>query len=423
MAGIITVSYDCMLKTQSDVRYEVKRLLAAAALFSPSLAQAAEFGILRPLQHGPIGDSPQFIDLKGLEAEALLQTNQVWGKYQINDDADRQVRAFGYKAQTAAGAGWAPAKNLLLTAYIHATLASDLDERQTRGEQDSVFDSGLYRHEFAVFGVYKAQPVILGASVGLLVVGGENRLFKYTDGASVTQSYQEASRAGLPMMRLFGGVTTKPFDGTLGVRFFSKGDSVVTAYDKENGKKTAEYDIIRRNPGEVYVDGRFKLDDGFVAGSFAYVLQGQASEQVNEWSVRYTQDGTAKFRLTGDERRNTDQFRVAVGGRYEPTKTLGLLGGLSYLSSYYAKPEYASVEQENLGGMRLDLGGELEFKPFKSYLQMGYLLDSSISASNKGDGRSATRLGETQRFPLSDGDRVKTSQGRWDIALGGGMVF
>ena len=401
----------------------MKRLIAAAALLSPSLAQAAEFGILRPLQHGPIGDSPQFTDIKDLEVETMLQTNQVWGKYQINEDPDKQVRAFGYKVHAAAGGGWAPSKDLLLTAYVNATIASDFDERQTRGEKDATFDSGLYRHEFAVFGLYKANPVVFGGSVGLLVMGGEDRLFKYSENGSSTQNFQETSRAGLPMLRLFGGITTKPFDGTLGVRFFSMGDSVVTSYDKEDGKKTGEYDIVRRNPGEVYLDGRIKLPDGFIAGSFAYVLQGQASEQINEFSTKYNQVGTVKTRLTGDDRRNDDQYRIAVGGRYEPIKSLGLLGGLSYLSSYYAKPEYASVEQENLGGMRLDMGGEFSFKPFNGYIQMGYLIDSKVSSTNKSDDRNVSRIGETQRFPLDQGDRVKTSQGRWDITLGGGMVI
>lgn len=401
----------------------MKRLLAAVAIFTPSLAHAAEFGLLRPLQHGPIGDSPQFIDVKNLEAEGMFQGSQVWGKYQINDDTERQVNAYGYKTLLAAGGAWAPSKDLLLTAYASATPFSGYGERQTRGEKTSELDTGLYRHEFAAFAVYKSNPLVLGGGVGAVMFGGEDRAFKYADGTSSANSYQEASRTGVPTLRLFGGISTKDFDGTLGVRFFSMGDSVVSSYERKGGKKTGEYDLVRRNPGEVHADGRLNFSSGYLAGSLSYLLQGQASEQVDEWSSRYALDGNAKVRQTGDGRRHTDQFRAAVGGRFEPSKLFGLLGGLSYLSSFYEKPEYASIEYENLGGFRLDVGGELELKPIKGYAQLGYLLDNKVSSTQKTDDRASSRLDQSQRFPLAAGDRVKTSQGRWDITVGGGMVF
>jgi hypothetical protein len=401
----------------------MKRLLAAVAILSPSLAHAAEFGILRPLQHGPIGDSPQFIDVKNLEVEGMFQGSQTWGKYQINGDPERQVNAYGYKTLLAAGGAWAPSKDLLLTAYASATPFSGYGERQTRGEKTSELDTGLYRHEFAVFAVYKSNPLVLGGGIGGLMIGGEDRSFKYVDGSSSAQSYQEASRTGLPTLRLFGGISTRDFDGTLGVRFFSMGDSVVSSYERKGGKKTGEYDLVRRNPGEVHLDGRLNLSSGYLAGSLAYVLHGQASEQVDEWSNRYAQVGNTKIRQTGDGRRNTDQIRAAVGGRYEPSKIFGLLGGLSYLSSFYDKVQYASVEHENLGGFRLDVGGDLELKPFKGYAQLGYLLDNRVSSTQNTDERANTRLDQAQRFPLAAGDQIKTSQGRWDITVGGGMVF
>ena len=401
----------------------MKRLLAAVAILSPSLAHAAEFGILRPLQHGPIGDSPQFIDVKNLEVEGMFQGSQTWGKYQINGDPERQVNAYGYKTLLAAGGAWAPSKDLLLTAYASATPFSGYGERQTRGEKTSELDTGLYRHEFAVFAVYKSNPLVLGGGIGGLMIGGEDRSFKYVDGSSSAQSYQEASRTGLPTLRLFGGISTRDFDGTLGVRFFSMGDSVVSSYERKGGKKTGEYDLVRRNPGEVHLDGRLNLSSGYLAGSLAYVLHGQASEQVDEWSNRYAQVGNTKIRQTGDGRRNTDQIRAAVGGRYEPSKIFGLLGGLSYLSSFYDKVQCASVEHENLGGFRLDVGGDLELKPFKGYAQLGYLLDNRVSSTQNTDERANTRLDQAQRFPLAAGDQIKTSQGRWDITVGGGMVF
>lgn len=390
--------------------------LIAAAGSAPD-AQAAEFGIIRPLQHGPVGDSPQYAGIDEYDGEAMIGLSRYWGKSTINEDAESKISGSSVKTRVATGGGWAPSKAFTLTGFVDFTLASDADEEQTRTDPDAKLDTGLYRHEAALFGTYKGGPLLLGGGIGVLIFGSETREFAY-DGETYTQN---VTSAAMPTMRLYGGVTTKQFDGTIGLRLFSMGEAVVEA-EKPN-KEKVEYDIVRRNPGEIHADGRIKFDSAMLAASVAYVLTGQASEQIDEFSLEYVQDGNAKSRSTGGARRNKDHLRLGVGGRFDPTKMVGILGGLSYVAASYAKEEYASLEHENLGGIRLDLGADVQVQKFKGYFQAGYSLDNGASYRVEDDRRASTGLERTQRAPVNDGDKVKITQGSWSLALGGGVTL
>jgi hypothetical protein len=381
---------------------------------------AMEFGALRPLQTGPIGDSPQFLDIDQFAGEAGVLSSRIWGDSSINSDPDRKVEAAGYKMRVGAGGGWAPSKQFTLTGYLNFSLASDYDENQERATKKTTLDTGLYQHELAFFGVYKHQPLVFGGGIGLLIYGNEDRRFEFKNAGASTVYYQAVSRATMPVLRLFGGISTKQVDATVGVRFFTKGDSTVEARDKEDGTMIAEYDVIRRHPGELHADGILKLGQTSLAGSLSYLLTAQASEQVNEWSVRFNTAGS-KIRDTGGKARHSDQFRIGVGGKFEPSKMIALQGGVTYASSFYAEEPFAAVEYENMGGVRLDLGGVLNISKFNGSIQTGYQIESSTSASITDDSRSETQLDATQRYPLAKGDKLNINQGRWDIAVSGGI--
>jgi hypothetical protein len=395
----------------------VASLVVTLSLALAPAAHAIEFGYLRGLQHGAIGDSPQFADVSKYEAEAAIGMTRTWGKYTQNGDADSKASGTGFKTRVAAGGGMAPAKNFAMSAYVDVTLASDFDEERTRNPPQSKLDTGNYRHEFAAFGVFKGSPILVGGGLGVLIVGSEERIFVYGD----DKYKSNITSAAMPVLRLFGGVTTKEFDGTVGVRFFSKGDSVVKA--SAPGGANEEYDIVRRNPGEVHADTRLKLGMVDVAGSLAYVLTGQSSESVDEFSVAFNSVGSTRERATGNARRNSDHFRAAAGARVNVAKTIGVLGGLSYVGASYAEEQYASLEHENLGGLRLDIGADATMDNFRGFFQGAYAMESSASFTAKNDRREVANLDQTQRPPLSEGDKVKISQGSWTIVAGGGVVF
>lgn len=389
---------------------------ATLALFCTT-ATAAEFGNIRPLQTGPVGDSPQFADTQNIEGEANVKIERSWGKYTVNEDPDSKISGSAIRTNIAAGGGFAPNKNFTLTGYVNMTLASDADEEQTRKAPKTRSDTGLYRHEASFFGLFKTSSMVFGGGLGVLVVGSETREFQYDD----DKYTQDISSAAMPLIRLFGGLATKDVDLTAGVRLFSMGESVVESQDKNKDKN--EFDIVRRNPGEIHADGRLKFSQAAVAASVAYVLTGQASEQVDEFSLRYEQSGNANMRRTGGARRNKDHFRLGIGGQFNPVKMVGLKAGLQYVQASYAREEYASLEHENLGGIRLDIGGNVNIDKFKGFLNFGYLMDNSASFTIDDNSRIATNTDRTQKAPLAKGDRVKVSQGSWNIMVGGGVTL
>jgi hypothetical protein len=60
---------------------------------------------------------------------------------------------------------------------------------------------------------------------------------------------------------------------------------------------------------------------------------------------------------------------------------------------------------------------------FRGFFQGAYAMESSASFTAKNDRREVANLDQTQRPPLSEGDKVKISQGSWTIVAGGGVVF
>ncbi len=390
--------------------------LCTLSLFFSGAAQAAEFGAIRSLQKGPVGDSPQYADIEKVDGEAVIGFERAWGKYTLNGDPETRVTTSDFKTRIAAGGGWAPSKQFALTGYIDFTLAHDYDEEAKRATPEATLDAGQYRHELALFGVFKSSPLVLGGGLGMLLFGSETREFVYDDDKYTTN----VGSAAMPVLRLFGGISTKEFDGTLGLRFFSMGEAVAEAQDPNKNKE--EYDVVRRNPAEVHVDTRIKLGQAAIAGSVAYVLTGQASEQTDEFSMRYVPDGGTKTRrTTGNARRNKDHVVVGAGGSFNPVKTVAILGGLTWTQASYAKEEYASLEHQNLGGIRLDIGTDFQVDMFRGFFHAGYQLDQTASYTQKNSDRSSTYVDETQRPTVDDGDKVKLSQGMWDVMLGGGV--
>lgn len=379
-----------------------------------------EFGQLRSMQSGPVGDAPQFSDMgkEKLEGEAVWGLERTFGNYLINEDSDSRTAANGVRSRVAVGGAFAPTKQFHLSGYIDATLASDYDENQTRGSYNSKYDGGLYRHELALFGIFNANPIVVGGGIGMLVVGAETKDSKF----NYSETRVEVGSAVMPVLRLFGGISLKEFDGTIGFRTFSKGTATTNSQDAAKNKR--EYDTTRRNPGEVDLDARINFATGYVAGSVAYVLTGQASEQVDEFSTRYVTSGGKTTRVSGLGRYNDDTIRAGIGGRFDPVKMFGILTGVTYTTASMKKPEYASNEQDNLGGIRFDLGTEVTYQKFRGMLDFGYTLDETVSYTVKdGDRSSSVAQDRTLKPAQNPNDKVKMTQGKIAITLGGGIAI
>ncbi len=391
----------------------------AGLLAAGSAAQAMEFGQMRAMQTGPVGDSPQFDEMgkERYEGEAVWGLERTFGSYELNEDTDSRTAATGIRSRLAVGGAIAPSKTFLLSGYIDATLASDYDENRTRATNNYKYDGGLYKHELALFALYKANPFVFGGGIGVILFGSEEKDFR----ADAAAYRVRVGSAAMPTLRLFGGIALKQFDATLGIRTFSKGRAVV---ESSAGGATEEYDIVRRNPGEIHADARLSFPLGYVAADVAYVLTGQASAQQDEFSTRYvTAANGKKVRQSGLGRINADTLRLGVGGRFNPMKLFGILGGIAYETAGYKEDQLASPEQQNLGGLRFDLGSEVIFRQFRGMLDFGYKLDQDVSYTVSNSDRAQANADRTLKPPQNKDDKVKMTQGALNIALAAGIAM
>ena len=180
---------------------------------------------------------------------------------------------------------------------------------------------------------------------------------------------------------------------------------------------------MRRNPGEVHADLKVNLDATEIGVGLAYVLTGQASPNVDEWSLEFEQETERRrVRRTGGDQRNANHFRGSVGARFSPSKGIGVLGGVEYIGSSYSEDKYASLEAQNMGGVYLNIGADVLIKKIRGFLQVrGTVLDSSVKYEQDDATRGLISVARTQKGPIEQGDEVKMSQGGFSLLLGGGM--
>jgi hypothetical protein len=382
-------------------------------------AAALDFGYLRGLQKGPIGDAPAFSEFKSLETEAAIDFRRAFGDTVLNNDEQGTKTAMSYAgSHLRVGGVYVPSETLTAIITGDVNVASDFDEERSRVAPHSRSDAGLYHHEGAATLVYTNQSLILGGGAALHVVGSEGRAFTY-DG----QGYiQDADSAAMPVFRGFVGYRVGHLITVLGARSFSQGESVVEA--KGPAGEKYEYDIVRRVPGEFHIDGRLTLDNLQLAAGFGYILSGQASEAVDEFSLEFTTvEGSRKIRETGADRRNTDHWRLAFGGRYYANPDFAVLGGLTYTQASYAEDSFASLEHENLGGLRGDFGLDTTFGGYAIAAQVFYQPDQEKSYKEPASTRGLIGLARTQRPPINQGDEVDLRYGQFGVTLASRLQF
>jgi hypothetical protein len=390
--------------------------------FLPVTAQGIEFGSIRGLQSGAVGDSPQFIEIEKYEADAAVTMKRRYGEYKLNNDTTSKTNMTDLDSHVLAGGGMALSKQLALTAYLDANLIRDFDLVRDRVEVDQRQDAGLYEHEFMTFMVFTGNPIVVGGGIGFKIFGQETRELKLgADEEAGPDFVTNTSSAFMPVMSLFGGVKLKQFVGTLGVKFFSKGTAEVKAVD--NDGETHDYDIVRRNPAEIHVDGKFMASKMVsIAGSINYVLTRQSSESINEFSTVFVGD-KGQERFTGNDVRNDNHIEIGAGVRIDASKMVGILAGLEYIGSSYKEESYASLEHDNLGGILFNLGTEVNIQKFRGVFHFGYMLDESVSYTQKGSDKSSARIDEHQSPSIEEGDKVDMSSGQFEVLIGAGIAL
>ncbi len=393
--------------------------LAIFLALAPSVVLAAQpFGANRGLQAGPVGDAPAAISAKGPVVEGQLDFTRTYGSYKVNGEEASKVEASYVTTKLAAGAYFPFGKTFALSTYLEGTLISDGDLDKDRTEIKQHLDYGMYDYELALFAWYRGAPLVVGGGPALIIVKSEEREFVYDETQEFTN---DVGSATIPIVRVFAGIEVPSFAAILGFRSFGRGEVEVEAEDASGNKHT--YDSLRRRPAEVHVDSRIKLKLMRLTGSVAYVLTGQASDRLYDNSMEYVADGTKERREDGGDLIEKNHVRAGLGVRMEPVKAFAFSSGVQYIQESYAKPEYASLEKNNLGGTRTDVAGEAHFGIVGVKLGVGYTVGKRRSYEVEDDDQDKTKLLRTQRPSLRTGDRVKAHQDQLELVLAGSAAF
>ena len=371
------------------------------------------------MQMGPLGQGLGYTDMDDLAAEGAIGMRRSYGKEILNGDSDSRVSQSAVGTRFAAAGGMNFSKEFLVAGYLDVTI-NDHDEERTRKDPKVNLDGGTSSYELGANFAWRGAPLVAGAGLGILLIGGEDRTLEIGDETFKT----DASSAAMPVLRMFGGVDFDEFMTTLGVRFFTRGESSVEAEDPD--KKKYIYDMQRKNAGEVAWDGRFKFSkEASLGWHAAYVLTGQASDSLDPYSISYTEaeGGSSRVRNISSTLRNKNHIEVGTAGRFQPSSMFGVLGGLYYTQASYDKEEFASLEAENLGGLRINIGAEAKLDQTKCFFHAGYALESSATYTQKDTSRSQTKINQTQKPPVEQGTTIKVSQGSWNLLAGGTYKF
>ena len=200
-------------------------VVVASLLVGAGTSQAIEFGTLRALQNGPIGDAPAFSEAEGIDAEAAARVERVFGQYQLNGNSLTKTTSGDTKVAVSAGGSFAASKSFTAIANATITTFSDYNESQQRLSPKSKYDSGHYRHSLDGYVVFRGKPFVFGGGLGLLLMGSESKSFDYNN----IEYTQESDSAAMPILRLFGGFQSKAVTAVLGFRLFSQGEAIVEA--------------------------------------------------------------------------------------------------------------------------------------------------------------------------------------------------
>ncbi len=399
------------------VGYLVFTILTTLAFSEASWA--TNFGYLRALQQGPVGDALAYANLGKYEPEGVIAIGSASGTEDINASSDDKLKSSAMKLRAAAGGGIVLSREFVASAYMDVNV-NDYDD-ETRSDPATKLSSGYNTYEFSANIVFKPNPLIIGGGIGAILIGSEKREFEW----DVASFKHNVSSAAMPMLRLYGGFGDKEFQVTGGFRLFTQGEAEVETKDS-SGANAIVYDIARRYPGEVHADAKISaISDVDLGFGVAYVLTGQASPEVDEFSVQYADVNGKRVRITGGDKRNVNHLRLGAGARISANNMVDLLAGLQYIQPSYKKEEYASLEHENMGGFRIDLGTDITvMKRIRGFFQAGYLVSSGVSYTASDNSRGAAAgVDRLQHAPINEGDEVKMTQTMWTLQAGGGYRF
>ena len=376
-------------------------------LMGERMGLAATLGCMRPMQQRAIGEGPVFSSLRHGEIEAQLGVSTANGTArsmsasQMSASSRSQDASFGYGAQLS--------DSFVFTGYLRLGSRTH-EEHSTSGP---TYQRSVDQSSFELVGgpTLRLGGLSVGGAASIEGLGEESQNIR-TD---TEQGDLTIDSVMIPTFRIFAA--TESMSGSqlaFGIKVYNQASTDTRI--RRSGANDLETSLVRKLPSEIRLDAKTKLDEAIDLGlSFTWMTTGQASPLVDEFTLALAPEGAAMTRqLENTGRMNRDHFRIGASGRYIVDPSISFLGAAQYTAPSYAKEAYASLEADNIGGTRLDIGTETRLLGGHFHVHGGYALPRKVSLTRAA--ASSAQFG-------AEGDRVSMEQARWHFSVGGSLLY
>lgn len=330
-----------------------KLLVLSALAFGSAQVLAIETVGMRGLQIGPSGEGLVFAPVTKTEAELNIEAATLEGEKKNGNITTK------FKGQTiylTAATGFTTSESLAIQMQLdHQQHQVDGTSSLTKTNHESTAS------EFRIGPSFWRGDFLFGVHGSALYLGEET--------LSSGSDRVKTDAVTIPRLRLFTGVSSGSVAAMAKTLLYNHGSTTRTSSSPSGDTKR---NIKRRTAAESSIDTHIQFTPAFgLAGSVTFV----DAERVS------------------DDNKNS-YFTYGVGGLYRATAAVSLAGGMHYTDPFYKRASNASIIDDNLGGLRLDIGTRYKLESTLLSFGAGYVLPENTRYQT-GTSRSIVKLKRT----------------------------
>ena len=326
--------------------------------FNSLNAVGVETAGLSGLQSGPIGDGYVFIPTEQLGEEIRLETTKITGKEKT---AGNTLKFTGETLNLNVATG------LKATESVSVLIQIDHEKHTIRGKGgNQKLTHKSTASELRVGPNIWIGDLLIGLQGSALLLGED--ILSSEDPSLKTEIKTDA--VTIPRLRLYTGIRSGSVSAMVRSLLYNHGSATRST---STTTSTSKRHVKRRTAAESSIDTRIEFDSQFsLAGSVTFIDAERAS----------------------DDNKNS-YFTYGIGGLYSVSTALSLAGGMHYTDPHYKRGPDASVIEDNLGGLHLDLGTRYTWKSSAISFDAGYTLPEPAEYQTD-QSRNAVNIERTQ---------------------------
>ena len=317
------------------------RILPLIAFYSTPVMAVETVG-LRGLQSGPIGEGYVFESTEHIAQEFHLSSTSITGK---EKSVGQTIKFKGETLNLNLALGFKATDNISIVFQVNLAKQTLRGESGTQKKTHKATSS-----EMRVAPNIWIGDLLIGAEASALHLGKDT----LTTAGEGTNAETTTEAVTIPRLRLFTGIKSGTVSVMLRSLLYNHGNTTRTIKSQE---VTSNRNIKRRTAAETSIDTLVAFDPKFsLAGSVTFFDAERASDD-----------------------NKTSYFSYGIGGLYTPSPPISVATGLHYTDPNYKRGSDASIIDDNLGGLRMDLGVIYIYSRATISLHAGFALPESAA--------------------------------------------